>query len=235
MPALQALAGVPSFGGQLGAALGGGISQGINSSLNQMLQQKEQKRTGKALAEYLGKPEMADQIGELPFEIQKIVAQSYGSKQQEAALNKENAIRSIDEMRNIIDRGNTGWTLSAFTQEGMGDRAALDTAALNLERLGADMVGKGTLAKDRFNFLKERIPSSNKTDAQNRAILDEWEKELGGFKEDTNLNKPETKEKVQFNPENQEHKARAIKLHKALKDKEKVREQLKKEFIFDVG
>ena len=235
MPALQALAGIPSFGGQLGAALGGGISQGINSSISQMLQNKQQMKSGTALANYLGKPEMAQEIGQLPLDIQKIIASSYGQKQQEAAMNIQSANRSIGDMRLLLDKGNVGWTLNAFTPEGMADRAAFDTAALELERLAADMVGKGTLNQQRFSFLKERLPSSRKTDAQNRAILDEWEKKLSEPEGKKEATAKESKEKSMFDPQNAEHKAKALKLHKALKDKEKVRKQLEKEFNFDVG
>lgn len=179
MPALQALAGVPSFQGQLGQALGTGLSQGIGSSLSSFLEQKKQNLHGTALAEYLGQPEMASALGSLPKEIQIEIARGHIRNKQDNAISRENGIRSIDEMRQIIDRGHTGKNFFNYlTEEGRGDRAALDTSALNLEKLAADMVGKGTLNRQRFEFLKERLPSSWKTDAENRAILDEWEKIL---------------------------------------------------------
>jgi hypothetical protein len=235
MPQIQILPENQGFGSQLGEALGGGLSQGINASLSQMLEQKKQMNTGKALAEYLGQPDMASQLGQLPFEIQKIIASSHGMKQQEAAMNRQNATRSIGDMRQFLDKGNIGLTLNAFTQEGMGDRSAFDTASLNLEKLAADMVGKGTLNQQRFQYLKERLPSSMKTDSQNRAILDEWEKTLSEHEENKPSAAAESKEKALFDPENPEHKSKALKLHKALKDKEKVRQQLKREFRFDVS
>jgi hypothetical protein len=47
MPGLQALQGIPSFGGQLGQNLGGGLSQGIGTALSQMLQDKQISRREK--------------------------------------------------------------------------------------------------------------------------------------------------------------------------------------------
>lgn len=232
MPALQALQAIPSFGGQLGQSLGGGLSQGIGAGLNQYLQGKQQQQHGTALAEYLGQPEMASALSQLPKEIQIEIAKGHFRQKQESAANRENAIRAVGDIRQIIDRGHTGKNFFNYlTEEGRGDRAALDTASLNLEKLAADMVGKGTLNQQRFQYLKERLPSGWKTDAENRAILDEWEKILSQAEE----SKGSTKEKVSFNPENPEHKNRALKLHKALKDKEKVRKQLEKEFSFDVS
>jgi hypothetical protein len=236
MPGLQALEGIPSFGTQLGQSLGGGLSEGIGTALSQLLQQKQQRKQGTALAEYLGKPELASQLAQLPLELQKEVAKSHFGKQQEFAMNKENAIRSIEEMRQIIDRGNTGKNYFTYlTEEGRGDRAALDTAALNIERLAADMVGKGTLNQERFKYLKERLPSSSKTDAENRSILDEWEKILGQGEQSQNASTTTSKEKMMFDPANPKHQAKAWKLHKTLKDKDKVRKQLEREFNFDAG
>jgi len=231
MPGLQALQGIPSFGGQLGQALGGGLSQGIGAGLNQYLQNKQQQKQGTALAEYLGQPEMASALSQLPKEIQVEIAKGHFRKKQEDTVTRENAIRSVDDMRQIIDRGRTGKNFFNYlTEEGRGDRAALDTAALNLEKIAADMVGKGTLNQQRFQYLKERLPSSWKTDAENRSILDEWEKILN--QGDQGGKPSNEKQKMSFNPQNPEHKNRALKLHKALKDKEKVRKQLEKEFQF---
>ena len=97
------------------------------------------------------------------------------------------------------------------------------------------MVGRGTLSKQRFEYLKERLPSGWKTDAQNRAILGEWEKILSESNEAERSRSSDKEGKPSFNPQNPQHKAKALKLHKALKDKEKVRKQLAREFSFDVS
>lgn len=150
------------------------------------------------------------------------------SKKVEDTLTKQNAINSIGEMRDIIAGGKTG-LLGGFGPESLGARSALDTAALNLEKLAADMVGRGTLSRQRFEYLKERLPSGWKTDAQNNAILNEWEKILG---ETEFAGQDQKKGKLKFNPEHSEHKAKAQQLFKTFKDKERVRKELEKEFEF---
>ena len=107
---------------------------------------------------------------------------------------KERGRESIKNMREIVSKGNTGWNVwNVATEEGRGDRAALDTAALNLERLAVEMQGKGTLNQARFDYMVKRLPSSQKTDAQNNRILDEWEKildeEEGGSSKKTTSSK----------------------------------------------
>lgn len=106
MPNLQALAGVPSFGGQLGQALGSGLSEGIGSVLNQFLQQKQQKQQGNALAEYLGQPEMASALGGLPKEIQLEVAKGHFRNQQTKQFEKQNSLtmglETLEKMKTLI-------------------------------------------------------------------------------------------------------------------------------------
>lgn len=195
----------PSFSQSLGQALGAGIGSGI-SSASQFAQQM-------ALQKQKSKLDQKIQLEEV----------------------KSNALRSIEDMRDIISRGKTGWNIfNMLTPEGRADRAALDTSALNLERLAADMVGRGTLSQTRFNYLKERLPSSYKTDAENQAILDEWKKILGGDTEslEDEKEKPskKSKSKSMFDSKNPEHQAKAKQLYKHYKDKEKVREILRREF-----
>jgi polyhydroxyalkanoate synthesis regulator phasin len=140
----------PSFSSQLGASIGQGLQKGTEKGTNFVME--------------LMKNQHQQQLK--------------GSEQIDPSI--QNAIRSIEDMRGIVKKGNTGWNFfNKLTSTGRSDRAALDTSALNLEKLAADMVGKGTLSKQRFEYLKSRLPSSDKTDAENEAILDEWEKILG--------------------------------------------------------
>lgn len=114
-------------------------------------------------------------------------------KQEDADL-KVRGVESIQNMRDIIGRGKTGWNIFNYlTPEGRADRAALDAAALNLERLAVEMQGKGVLSKPRFEYMVKRLPSSGKTDAENEAILNEWEKILGE-REAMEFAQPESKE-----------------------------------------
>lgn len=189
----------PSFSERLGNSVGGGIGAGLNKGV-----------------------EYAKEFG-----LERLKQE--GKKKEEAHIQQGVARESIAHMRDILEKGNTGWNFfNMATEEGRGDRAALDTAALNLERLAADMVGKGTLSMNRFEYLKKRLPSGWKSDAENRQILDEWDRILsseGGIRESSGK-----KGKVSFDMRNPEHKAKAEQLHKKFKDKERVRKELKREF-----
>ena len=78
MPGLQALQGIPSFGGQLGQALGGGLSQGIGMALSQMLEQKQQQSKTKALFDALGLGSIQQQ--NTPSQISNQATQGQGGK-----------------------------------------------------------------------------------------------------------------------------------------------------------
>lgn len=137
MPNLQALAAVPSFGSQLGQALGGGISQGIGSALNEMLQQKQQMTTGKALAEYLGQPEMASQIGQLPSDIQKEIAKSHFRNQQAKQIEKQNSLilglDTLEKMKTLIpSAGPLKYVESLLGGDITRDRAELEALGRSL-------------------------------------------------------------------------------------------------------
>lgn len=131
MPGLQALAGVPSFGGGLGQALGGGLSQGISAGIAQHLQNKEQKKTGTALAEYLGKPEIASSLSQLPKEIQIEVAKGHLRQNQEKQFEKQNSLRmgleTLEKMKTLIpSAGPSNYIQSLFGGDVTRDRAELE-------------------------------------------------------------------------------------------------------------
>lgn len=209
------------------------FSQAASTEIPKFFGEKIKREKQKSVYKELGLPE---EVGEFPESLQKeLIQQVLGKKAQKQEATQA-AIRSISDMRDIISRGNTGLNfLNMITEEGRGDRAALDTAALNLERLAADMVGKGTLSQQRFKYLKERLPSGFKTDAENSAILNEWEKILedaegSSSNEKTGVAKKNAKTK--FNPEHPEHQAKARQLFKTHKNKEKVHKELEREFEF---
>lgn len=159
--------------------------------------------------------------------IQQMMLQQAKQKQEDAGL-KLRGLESIDQMKEILERGKTGKNfLNYLTPSGRADRQAMDTAALNLERLAVEMQGKGTLSKPRFEYMLQRLPSSDKSDDANKAALNEWERILGG--QEANKSK-KSKGKIKFDSSNPEHKSKASQLYKTYGDKEKVREKLKLEF-----
>ena len=206
----------------------------------QLLGQKQLKEENEAL-----KKMGLDLNGIANPETRKILIQDFAKKKQEDTLQTENALDAINEMRGIIGRGRTGKgnPLNVLTSEGRADRAALDTAALTLEKLAATMVGKGVLSKPRFEYLLKRLPSAWKTDAENESILNEWERILSDKNKSKDMKSTETEseevietpdeieEKVKFNISNPSHKKKRDQLMKDFKgDREKVAKALKREF-----
>lgn len=55
----------------LAELLGGGVSQGMQTGLKTMMDRRQQQKSGSALSQVLGMPEMADQISQLPLDIQQ--------------------------------------------------------------------------------------------------------------------------------------------------------------------
>lgn len=162
MPGLQALAGVPSFGGQLGQQLGGGLSQGIGAGINQFLQQKQQKQSGTALAEYLGQPEMASALSQLPKEIHVELAKAYGRQKQHTEADSSVAQQALNRMAELIPE--TGASIlpawASPTSKGAGNRAEFESQKASLISLLRDKVNKGVLTNQKFEFIKnELLPS----------------------------------------------------------------------------
>jgi hypothetical protein len=165
MPSLQALKGIPSFGGELGQALGTGISQGIGANLNQFLQGKKQRQTGTALAQYLGEPEMASTLGGLPEQIQVEIAKAHARKKQESGLSNQEYLSIIEEMEGALDRGEAGLgakvgsILSSSLQETTAKFQSEGTALLGLAQQIA--LKQGIRNQKEFQtFLDRTIPNA---------------------------------------------------------------------------
>jgi hypothetical protein len=112
MPQLQILDHNPGFSSQLGQALGSGAVEGISNQLQHSLAIKQQRKQGTALAEYLGKPEMAEQLGSLPQEFQLEIAKGHFRQKQESQIQKqqslEQAANSLDRMEALIPESGIG-------------------------------------------------------------------------------------------------------------------------------
>lgn len=168
MPGLQALQGIPSFGGQLGQALGTGLTKGISSSINNMLEQKKQMKTGQALATYLGKPEMAKQIGQFPLDIQKEIAKSHFKQKEEQGLQQQEYDSILDEMENALNKGEAGksaYIKSYFSPELQESTARFQSQGTALLGLAQKIALKQGIRNQReFDvFLKRTVPNESDT------------------------------------------------------------------------
>ncbi len=100
-------------------------------------------------------------------------------KEQEKIETKESLQETLNSMAKTLSDGNLGYDLSGLTEQGREDRQYFDSLGVQLESIAKDMVSKGVLAKDRFKYLLDNLPSAGKTDASNRGALKAWGKTLG--------------------------------------------------------
>lgn len=183
----------PSFGSQLGQALGGGIGQGLHQQMVQMFEQKQRQKQLSGLTPILKQLGLPDQgIKELtdsgldPKDVLSFashVAPIYAKAQEEknaASLEKQGTEDVVNQMVDLLETGTLGKAnaMNQLFAYGRHNRALYDELALNIEKNLVQMVGKGTLQKNRFDYLRKLLPSSNNTDATNRGKLQAIAKEF---------------------------------------------------------
>jgi len=111
--------------------------------------------------------------------IAKIYEEDIKTKQKSNIENSGNSELAIRNMFNNNEfTGPVAGAGSFFSPQTRMRRQYYDSLALELEKRGALMVGKGTLNRERFNFLKNTLPSSGKTQASNIGALKAWADEL---------------------------------------------------------
>lgn len=150
-------------------------------------------------------------------------------KKQEDTQKFSTGLETIEQMRSILSRGNVGRGSSLmgfFPGATQRDRGELEQLGKSLIPLVA--AGVPIRNQKEFEEYKKIItdPSSP---------IDRFEGALSGLQRifEGKLSpdkKASNKGKIKFNPANPEHKAKAEQLHKTYRDKEKVREVLKREF-----
>lgn len=89
---------------------------------------------------------------------------------------------SYDRMTELLNQGNLGkaWLSKAgLNRSGVEQRAEFDGLRVSLESIIKDMVSKGVLAKDRFNFMLENIPEADDSDRVIKGKLAAIGRELG--------------------------------------------------------
>lgn len=88
MPQLQILESNPSFANQLAQQLGTGVGQGLQQKLSNFHQQKQSQAQGTALAQGIGKPELAQLFSQLGPDLSKIILQEFGAENLASNLEK---------------------------------------------------------------------------------------------------------------------------------------------------
>ena len=219
----------PSFGEQFGAALGSGIGQGLSTLPQHFAGKMANKRENEALKK-LG----IDLTGISDPDIKKALIQGSMRKKEDKKESFQNGIEVINAMREIASRKNIGRgssVLGFFPGETATDRAEFEQLGKSL----IPLVAAGVPIRNQKEFEEYKKVLTNPS-----SQLSEIEGALNGLErifaqklagEDKEEAREISKSKrVQFNPSHPEHKAKAQQLYKTLKDKEKVREALQREF-----
>lgn len=239
---VQILEDEPSFGqqfargsGQNIGALLSGMGQGYNQQQEDKIKKLRSDKENEALKRFgLDLSDVTDP------EIRKLLVQGT-MKSKEADTEKfATGLDILGAMRNIISKKNIGRGssfLGFFPGETAKDRS--EFAQLGKSLIPIVAAGVPIRNQREFDEYKKVItdPSSQLSELQ--GAIDGLERifknKLGqhsfeGEEKTEEARSSPQSNKVKFNPSNPEHKAKATQLYKTYKDKEKVREILRKEF-----
>lgn len=140
----------PGFQGQKQAQYGGQEQQQVAQQIKQAQQQLAQPKEKPSLSKSLG------QSGN----------QKVDDKQQKQVEAKKHVQKAYDRVKEILDTGYTGYSLTGWTPEGRKLRSELDTLSeVFISNLIPLLNPKGTMSKERFNYIKNLAPNSWDTDS----------------------------------------------------------------------
>lgn len=183
----------PSFGENIGKQ----FSQGLATGLQLLAQDRVNKMKHERLKNLLGElgtgegrsgeyspqelvvmEQLIPGSSKIFQEHQKV--QREERKTQEAEAKTQEGLQSaVNDMTGLVEFTGPLKYAKSFSPEVREKRQTFDTLAIALEKKAAEMVGKGTLSKPRFDFLMKTLPSSKKTQAANIGALKAWSKVLG--------------------------------------------------------
>ena len=167
-------------------------------------------------------------------------AQQLGVQQlknkQDKTLNLRVGLDTIDEMRQIADKGNIGRGSALFgffggeTSEDRGKYQALGNSLIPLAAAGVSIRNQ-----KEFEQYSKTLANPSAPLSEIKGALDGLERiiksQLPEGKKDSSESKASKSGKIRFNPSHPEHKAKRDQLMKAFKgDREKVGEALAREF-----
>lgn len=210
----------PSTAEKFSSAVGTGLDQG-----NKLYQQQQEDTALKEMG--LG------HLAGLSPELKKLALaeelKGRRSKKEADTQKFTTGLDVIQQMRSILDKGNVGRGsafMGFFPGETQRERAELEQLGKSLIPLVA--AGVPIRNQREFDEYKKIIIDPSSPIDRMKGALDGLERIFQGKLQSEE--KQEKPGKMKFNPNNPEHKAKAEQLHKTFKDKEKVREMLKREF-----
>jgi len=156
----------PGFQGQRQPEYGGREQQQIREKVQQAQQQltqsKPQQKPSFAQSLAKGSQEGAGGTKGLTAS-QNLKLEQDTQKKVEA---KKHVQKAYDRTQEILDSGYTGYSLTGLTPEGRKLRNELDTLSeVYISNLIPLLNPKGTMSKERFNYIKNLAPNSWDTDA----------------------------------------------------------------------
>ena len=182
------------FGANIARGLGKGLQNPLQTLLQTKVQRMNEREKLKNLSSILSpspgeSSEEEIEIG--PGQLIALEQQYPGSgkilqehmKVKKAEKEKKDDLlkveKSLANMLKVLPEVGPGKALNRLSSKGRASRQYFDSLGLNLEQIGATMVGKGVLSKPRFEFLLKNLPSSSKTQAANKGAIKAWSEILG--------------------------------------------------------
>jgi len=195
------------LGGLLGQGLGQGISSGLQGLLQDYHKDKEQKKTGSALAQIVGKPEMAEAFSKLPPDLMKEVTkdifagqreqQKISPEQLDAKQKQERYVGVANRIEELIQPGLKSRT--PFTAQGRERAAEINSLGEQMFAAVRGDIIKGNMNQKVFDFLKKRVTASaSDTNATIKGKLSGF-RQIIGLQDYSNLTKNDIKRVIDTN------------------------------------
>ena len=176
------------------------------NQLSQMLMQQAQNQpsaNNTALGQLLGlEGEQLEAFSSLPPAEKKLFVSAQSKVDKPKSLITDEAREELtDTMKRQLDLIKTGSIGIAapvnriFSSEAREDIAEFNGLSARIEAALLPLVSKGTLAKDRFNYIISLLPKASDTDATNRGKLKALSREFGITLGELGQKKEQQKEK----------------------------------------
>lgn len=215
----------PSTSEKFGRAFSSASQSASTAIPEQIMRQKQDRAEVEGIKKLTGMD-----LSGLNQDLRKVFVQQSLKKKEDDTAKFGVGLETIGAMREIASKKNIGRgssILGFFPGETAKDRAEFSQLGTSLIPLVA--AGVPVRNQKEFEQYKKVITDPSASLSEIEGALDGLERIFSQKLEGVN-NSSGKEAKPQFNPSHPEHKAKAEQLYKKFKDKEKVREALRKEF-----
>jgi len=138
----------------------------------QVLGQKQQQIQSQKRRQALESQGISGDIDALDPALQKEIIKAKNAGKPGGADSKRHVQDAYNRVNEILESGYTGWSPTGATPEGRQQRAELDTLSeVFISNLIPLLNPRGTISKERFNYIKSLAPTSWDTDAKLKGKL----------------------------------------------------------------